>query len=187
MPTSSQNPSIFTRFKQTYAPLYRILLVLSSLAALASLTDVRSIRVALTHLHTDPFYALSGIITVGIVTPLLIASIILLWCKHVAGIRLRLSAYAASLIAVSFGFFTSRATITEIIRQAVEQAKASGSPLSPETVARITEISFYSALTLSIILSVVFAILWWKAWKRQLVFDKKQHTPKKRLFTAPKD
>ena len=69
MPASSQPSTIFTRFKETYAPLYRVLLILSSIAALMSLTEVGSIRVALDHLYTDPFYAISGIITVAAVTP----------------------------------------------------------------------------------------------------------------------
>lgn len=187
MPVSSETPSILTRFKETYAPRYRILLILSSIAAVLSLTSVGSIRTALEHLHADFFYALGGIITVGVVTPLLIASIILLWYKHPVGIRLRLAAYAASMVAVSSCFFTSRATIDETIHHAIEQAKASGSSMPPETVARITEISFYGALVTSIMLNIVFAILWWTAWKRQRAFDKKQHSPKKhRLFTAPK-
>lgn len=187
MATSSQSSNIFIRFKSTYAPLYRTLLILSSIAALLSLADVGSIRVALDRLHMDLFSAVSGIITVCIVTPLLIASIILLWYKHPAGIRLRLAAYAASIVAVSFGFFTSRDTINETIQHSIEQAKASGSSMPSETVARITETSFYGALIVSIIISIGFAILWWIAWKRQISYDKSQHSPKKhRLFTAPK-
>lgn len=171
----------FERFKQTYTPLYRTLLVLGSIAVLISLTGLTNLRTTLGFFESDPIYATSGLISALIVPAFMIASLILLWHKHPAGIRLRLAGYAVSITASVVGLFTTAATLERITRETLEATiRNGGSGMSQELTASITESAFYGSLYLSIAINILFAWLWWKAWKKQLSVDakKKEKTSK---------
>lgn len=164
----------FMRFKSSYTPLYRALLVLSSLAVLISLAGLTNIRTALGYLQSDTLYALSGLITILIVPIFMISSLILLWHKHPFGIRLRLIGYLVSTIATIFGFFTSQETLNSIVQQALEASKQTQGSLTPEMAASIGEASFFGALYIALAANLLFALLWWKAWKKQVRVDAKR-------------
>jgi hypothetical protein len=104
----------------------------------------------------------------------MISSLILLWHKHPFGIRLRLIGYLISTIATVLGFFTSKETLHTVIQRTIETSKQTQGNLSPEVAANIGETSFYGALYIALATNVIFALLWWRAWKRQVRADKKK-------------
>lgn len=165
----------FEQFKRTYTPLYRVLLVLGLFSVLFSLASIPSVRTLIEYLSQDIYYALHGLISLLIVLPLMIASLILLWHKHPVGIRLRLAGYGVSIVASIVGLFTSQETIAALAATVQQANPQSTAGLSPEAAASITEASFYTTLYLSMFISLLFAHLWWKAWKKQLKKDKKLH------------
>ncbi len=167
----------YERFKKTYTPLYRVLLVLGILAVFMSLAALTNLRTILDYFASDPIYATSGTISALVVPALMIASLILLWKKHPTGLRLRLIGYAVSISASFLAFFTSKETLTNATRDVIEAAVRDGNgAITEELATQLTHASFYGSLYLSIGLSLLFAWLWWKAWKRQMKVDHKKNT-----------
>lgn len=161
-------------FKDTYTPLYRTLLVLGALSALMATAGINGIHATLSYLSTDLPYALSNLVSLFIVLPLMIASLILLWHKHPVGIHLRLAGYGAAIVAAVLTIFTSASTRETLTKDLQEVAVSQGGPaMTPELAASITETSFSSAPYISIFISLLFAYLWWSAWKKQLLADNK--------------
>ncbi len=164
----------FTRFAARYTPLYRTLLILGIISIALSLPGIANIRLLFSTFPTDPFYAISGMVSTFIVLPLMISSLILLWNKHPMGIRIRLGGYAGSIAAATLALFTSESTLKSITDQAIEDAKRSGgTTLDPVITTQIAQASFYGALYISMLISILFAWLWWKAWKKQAKTDLK--------------
>lgn len=164
----------FTRFTARYTTLYRILLILGILSVALSLPGIVNVRLLFATFSADPFYAISGMVSTFIVLPLMISSLILLWHKHPMGIRIRLGGYVGSITAAVLALFTSESTLKSITDQAIEDAKRSGgTTLDPVITTQIAQASFYGALYISILVSIIFAWLWWKAWKKQTKADLK--------------
>ena len=165
----------YERFKATYTPLYRILLILGGIAVLMSLASLTNLRAIFDYFSLDLMYALSGLISALIVPAFMISSLILLWYKHPVGIRLRLAGYGVSIVASITGLFTSPATLERLTKEVVEAAIRDGNgAITPQLAANITEASYYGALYISIGASLVFAWLWWKAWTKQVKVDAKK-------------
>ena len=183
--TTRQSPVTAWRwFSRRFTPLYRTLFILSTFAIVLSLFNVGSIRTSISHLGSDPVYAWAGIASTLIVLPLSLAALILLWHKHPLGIRLKLLSYLAAILVTIAGFFTSRVTLQTAIDTSIEQVKRSGaSGLDEASVIRIAEFSFYGSLWLAIAASVVFALLWLRAWRRQQRHDKKRSDHKEKNHT----
>ena len=178
-PTPSKPLTPFNRFKATYTPLYRVLLILGALAILISLGGIMNIRNLFDTFGADPFFSLSGLISTLIALPLMIASLILLAHKHPMGIRLRLSGYAVAIAGAVVGLFSSESTIARIAQEAFDGAKQqSTTEITLDMVTHATEFTLYATFYLSIGASLLFAQLWWKAWKRQCKVDaKRKKTP----------
>ncbi len=175
MTTKQSEPETpLERFKTMYVPLYRVLLVLGFLSVIISLPGVLNIRQILDFISTDPYYAASGLVSVFIVLPLMISSLFLLAQKHPTGIQLRLGGYAASIIAAVLGLFTSRETILTLTRDTVETTARSNAGISHELALQITEITYSTLLYISIAIALLFAWLWWTAWKKQMKADTKK-------------
>jgi hypothetical protein len=179
--TSTQTPvesTPYERFKKSYTPLYRTLLILSSIGVIVSLGSVDNTPVIFSELSHDFLYALEGIISIFIALPLLIASIVLLWKKHPVGISLRLAAYGATILSLITGFFITPERMSAAKQLAAERALTVGGSFPKEAAENIAEASYYGAIWGSIIIALVFAALWWKAWRKQLAHDKKAQSKK---------
>ena len=163
-----------SKFNDKYVPLYRALLVLGLLSALLSLNSIPSIQNYISHINTDIFYALGGLISILVVSPVMIASLILLYKVHPAGMRLRFAGYGLSIISASLGFFASKETLNAIVDRAVEAAEdASGGALAADAAHTVAETSYYVGIALTILISITFAALWAIAWKKQIAKDNK--------------
>lgn len=172
-------PTPFEQFKKKFVLLYRVLLVLGILAVLASLTSLTNLRSIFGHFSTDAMYATSSLIAALVVPALMISSLILLWHKHPVGIRLRLAGYGVSIASSIIGLFTSSATLERITKEVIDAAVRDGNgAITSEFAASITEASFYGTLYVSIGISLLFAWLWWKAWKKQIKADTKKNAAK---------
>ena len=170
---TSETP--FERFKKTYTPLYRVLLILGVLAIFMSLAALTNLRTILNYFTSDPVYAISGTVSALVVPAFMIASLILLWKKHPTGLRLRLVGYAISIGASLLALFTSKETLTNATREVIEAAVRDGNgAITKELATSLTHASFYGSLYVSVGLSLLFAWLWWKAWKRQMKVDHKK-------------
>lgn len=165
----------FERFKKTYTPLYRTLLILSGIAALMSLSALTNLRTTIGHFADDPMYATSAIISTLVVPAFMISSLILLWHKHPTGIRLRISGYGVSIIASVIGLSTSPETLARVTKDIIDATVRDGNgAITHEFAANITEVSFYGSLYIAIGASLLFAWLWWKAWDTQMKVDAKK-------------
>lgn len=172
--TSKLSPTSLTpfeMFKQRFTLLYRILLLLGIFSAILSLTSITTITKSIGYLASDISYAISGILAVLVVLPLMIASLILLWNKHPAGIRLRLLAYGLSALCTGLMLLAAPETIAPFIDSAVEAAQKSGAGIDDKSARMIAETSYYGTLYATIATSGLFAWLWSVAWKKQKKHD----------------
>lgn len=169
----NQSKTPLDNFKHNFRPLYRGLLILGLLSILFSLASISNISTLFSYLSSDIFYALSGLISLLVVLPLMISSLILLWHKHPTGIILRLSGYAVSIAAAVLGLFSAPNTIKDVV-DSVYQANPQVAELSTDLAASIAESSFYGAFYLSIVISLLLSHLWWRAWTKQLKSDNKK-------------
>ena len=88
---------------------------------------------------------------------------------------MRLVGYGVSIGASIIGLFTSSATIERITKEVIDAAIRDGNgAITREFASSVTEMSFYGTLYVSIGASLLFAWLWWKAWKKQIKADTKK-------------
>lgn len=183
MTKSPQTTSTFMRFKQTYAPLYRTLLVLSSLAALASLYNFTALPWALAQLGTESLSASISIIQLLVVTPIMIVSILLLWNRDRTGLTLRIGGYLGSIIlallSIAFPAPIPEAAITEIQSVYATQLQTT---ISSEDAETLLSTSAQLGLWLTVLFSGLFLWLWYTAWKKQRIYEERhavKHASKK--------
>ena len=173
----TQQPSSWQRFKATYTPLYRVLLILSSLAAIYGLVSLPAgIGPAFEALASDTIRGIGLLVNLFVVLPLSLAALFLLWNKHPVGITLKLASYGLAIIATSLSFFASSATLQTIIDASAASLKdnpQTATVLGPDAVASIATTSFYTSIVIVIIGNLIFAWLWWRAVRRQTRADAK--------------
>lgn len=158
----------YQRFKANYKPLYRFLLILSTLSTLFSLANISKIGTVLPMFETDPVYALGVMLAATIVPVAMLASLFLLAKKHPAGIKICLAGYGLAIISNILAMFISHETIESIAKTALEQLAGSGQSIPYETALGITQMSFSGALYISIFINILLAGLWVKAWRQQM-------------------
>lgn len=166
---------------QKYINFYKVMLILSTIGTSIALIAILNLRTAFDAVSIDPVYGIASIAGTLIGGTLSISALILLWQKHPTGIWLKLSAYAVSIatsiVALSASsailVLATKETITELRNDATEYG------FSDATIESIVHTTYYTAMILAIVASVVFALLWWRAWKRQVAHDLKRTHKKK--------
>lgn len=157
--------------QRKYITFYKVLLVLSTLGTLVSLTGISGLRGILEIAETEPAYAWISIAGLLVSLPLALAALLLLFHKHPAGIKIKLASYAViivtTLLSVPFAGGALERAEEETLRQLEEQ----NLPLDPELISLTTTVVFYGAVAGTVIFSVLFATLWWNAWKKQVAYD----------------
>ncbi len=94
-------------------------------------------------------------------------ALVLLWLKKPLGIKLKIGTYAASILLI-VGLALSS---DPIIKLAIEEASKDSQGIDASSLEIFMTSIFYVGFTMSIVFSIVFGILWWKAWKIQIKAD----------------
>lgn len=165
---------------QKYINFYKIMLILSTIGTSIALIAILNLRTAFEAVSIDPAYGTSSIAGTLLGGILSISALILLWQKHPAGIWLKLSAYVVSIITSIIALFTSSAILSITTKEAITELSddAISYGFTDRTVESIVHATYYAAMALAIFASIVFAVLWWRAWKKQLAHDLKSASKK---------
>lgn len=147
------------------------MLVLSTVGTLVSLYGLLSLPLYVARIGNEPVFSITNLVTAALVTPAAVLALVLLWRKHPLGIWLKLNTYGASVVAfLVLLLFTERSAITKLVEQSQADLASTGG-LSEAAIEQIVNVTYYGTLVISIVASIVFALLWWSAWKRQLQAD----------------
>lgn len=149
--------------KRRYVPFYLTMLILSTIGTSVSVIGIFGLQETITNLPTAPvFYSAAIISTLAWIVS--VVGLIFLWQKNPLGIQLKLTSYAVQFVATAASLVTIRPFLTEIIDTAVREGKGEISRVMAEQV--VTGIVFV-VYGLSLVMTALFAFLWYKAWQSQ--------------------
>lgn len=155
-----------------YTRFYLTMLILSTIGTVLSLTELWAILPSINEMTTNPINSIANLTSAAVILPVAIAALVLLWLKKPLGIWLKLSTYAATIIVTSANFLVVEQTLKSAIAQAIaEDAKQGANRLGDNLITAVTTGAYYAGLTITIIASITFGILWWFAWKKQVESD----------------
>jgi len=155
-----------------YHGFYLTMLILSTIGTTLGVIGLWGIIDTIEMFDRSPVYAVFSLINVLVVLPIAIWALILLWFKHPLGIWLKLSTYGASIICAIGLLLSASPIITFLSSEAITQVRTSSDQaLSNSFIESITTIALYGGLVLSIVVSIVFGLLWYFAWKKQSKAD----------------
>jgi len=99
-----------------------------------------------------------------------IVALVLLWKKQHEGIVLKIGSYIAYMILTVIAFFTIEPYIQHLIATSITEAgpQAAG---AENVITFMVKLTSYGALVFSIVIDVVFTLLWRSAWKKQVEED----------------
>lgn len=126
----------------------------------------------LEYFDTAPGYTIVSLFSYFVILPAAIVALVLLWHKHHAGIWVKLATYVASVVTSIALFFVSGPVLEVTIRQiTIEGGQTIASTLDETTLEAAMSGAFYASIALSVAGSILFATLWWFAWKKQVATD----------------
>lgn len=176
-PTPSHEEPLLDTFSRRYRPLYRSLLILSSIGALASIVNLLSLPTIFASYQDQPLYASLGIVNTLVIIPISLIAITLLWKKNPEGLRLKLIAYAMTIALNISLMFTVVPVQEPVVNQLVATYKQQGLEISKDDATKLIHTSARISFGFSIFISLIMAWLWLRAWKAQMSQDQ---TPNKK-------
>lgn len=166
--TSPERTSRFTKF-------YKTMLILSTIGTSFTLYSLLSQGAGVQ--QNFEFSMLHGILVIAnyAIVAVSVAALILLWNKEPLGIKLKIGSYLATIVSSSIMIFISQPVIDKaitIFRQRMDGQQGVTQEMIDIGVSLVKPM-YFMGLTSGIIIAGVFCILWWRAWKSQLEYDKK--------------
>ena len=154
-----------------YTGFYLTMLILSTIGTFLGLFGLIGIPETIRQFSLSPVYASISLFNVLIVLPVSMCALILLWFKRPLGIWLKLSAYAASIVSAIGMLLSADAVIKDAAKQALAEVAQSDQASSTSLIEGITTFAIYAGLSFAILVSIIFGLLWWFAWKNQSEAD----------------
>lgn len=153
----------FTRF-------YKIMLILSTMGTSMAVVSIINLPATINLYATAPVNSILGLASY-VVTLLSVVALILLWRKDINGLYLKLGAYATtSLIAIGL-LFTADFAIKDTTEKILDELAKQGQSIDSSLIANVVNISIYTSIISTIVISVVFGMLWLFAWRKQAKTD----------------
>lgn len=175
MSTPQTNPSIppskFSYQSGRYTRFYYTLLVLSTIGFVLSLPGIASLPAIAGQIPNEPLRASLNLLGNMLIAGFSITSLVLLWQKRSSGIWLKLNAYALTILFTTLNIFISGDALQRTIDHSKQQFSGQ---LPVEMIEEVTRYSYYAGFGLAIAGSLLFAILWYRAWRGQARRDAQQ-------------
>ena len=164
---SDKPPVVVPYDERRYTKFYLTLLILSTISTAFSLLGIIAMPSSIAkYLHSNPLFAYTQIASV-VITLGASVGLVLLWLKRPFGLWLKLSSYALAVVLTIVLLFSVQSIPTDSIDEVVKQSPQ----ISRDMAENIFHISLYVSYGLTLVIEIVFAVLWWFAWKRQLKAD----------------
>lgn len=174
-PTEQTQPAIShneTQKPPRYTPFYLTLLILSTIGTALSLPELWIVQQSISELATNPINAVANLASALVILPIAVIALVLLWRKDSFGIWLKLSTYLATIVITLANLFATEQTLKSAIAQAItDDAKQGTSALGSHLITTLVTTTYYAGLIVTIVASIVFGLLWWFAWKKQVAAD----------------
>jgi hypothetical protein len=155
-----------------YTGFYLTLLILSTVGTSMGIFSLIGVGEAIGQFGAAPLYTIFSLINVAVVLPIAIWALVLLWMKRPLGIWLKLGSYALSIICAIGLLLSAAPAIKNVAAQMIaESAQSSSKPLDASVIETIASVAIYAGISLSIIVSIIFGLLWYFAWKKQREAD----------------
>ena len=158
--TAAKNPPLNA---SRYIGFYLTMLILSTVGTSFSLFNLIGIADTLQLFDKSPLFVIFDLVTVLVVLPVSIWALVLLWLKRPLGIWLKLSTYAVSVISYIVLLVTASPLIRYYTDQVLAEMAKSDQTISTSFIEGFTAAMIYGGLVLSIIVSIVFGLLWYFA------------------------
>lgn len=155
--------------RKRYTTFYLTLLILSTTGTVLSLFSWFELPKTIAYLSTDTLYAVASLVSMLVGLPLSIAGLVLLWCKHRAGIWVKLSAYGVTILTGIMTAFTAENVVQKKLMQELSNQPVSG--MGESTLLAIANAGFYVATGMGIVMAITFGLLWWFAYRAQVRED----------------
>jgi hypothetical protein len=168
MPNNQPERKIrFTKF-------YKTMLILSAIGTSFNLYSLLSQSAGVQ--QNFEFSTLHGVLVIVnyAIAAASVAALMLLWNKEPLGIKLKVGSYLATIISTVIMFFISQPVIERALDIFQEQMKGQQG-VTQEMIdigASLIEPTYFIGLVSGILIAAVFCILWVRAWKSQLEYDK---------------
>lgn len=156
--------------KKRFTNFYLAMLVLSTVGTAMASLGVFGIPELIQMFTVDPTYVILNFAGYA-VTLVSIIALVLLWRKDINGLYLKLGTYVANFLLNVGLIFVGGGAADRAINTTLEELRKQGSVVDENLVSTITSATLMAALIFGLIVSVVFGLLWWFAWKNQAKAD----------------
>jgi hypothetical protein len=153
----------------TYIQFYKVMLILSTIGTALATLGFLSLPETINDFHVAPAYHVTLLLNYVVVLVSIVA-LVLLWKKRVEGIQLKIGTYIAFIVLSLIGLFLMEPYVQHLISVGLTEA-GSAAAETGIVITLVTKIVGYGALVFSIIIDVVFMLLWRSAWKKQVEED----------------
>lgn len=150
----------------SYTNFFKTMLILSTVGTAISGLGLLGLLSLPADFATSPLLGISSSLNY-VISALSVWALVLLWLKKPLGIHIKLACYAASLV-VTVGFVLSSGAL---IRTTVEATNRAGHGIDASSFEAFVRLGLYASYCLMVIRTIVFGLLWWQAWKKQLAAD----------------
>jgi magnesium-transporting ATPase (P-type) len=159
-PLTVKSPSKYTSF-------YLVLLILTTISAVFGVLSFGAIGTTLGYLQTAPIFAYNNLLQY-LITILMVVALVFLYKKREMGLLLIISAYALTIISMIILPLATQPLVSETARQIVADSKGE---LTMEFAENFSRTVFMSIAVIGAVSSILFAVLWYFAWKKQTKRD----------------
>ncbi|HRN90427.1 MAG TPA: hypothetical protein PK265_00405 [Candidatus Saccharibacteria bacterium] len=156
--------------EKRYTTFYHTMLILSTIGTAAAVINLTSLPATISLYSVAPLNSILGIAG-HVVTLVAVLALVLLWRKDVNGLYLKLGTYATTVLITIGLFFTGESMAKEIIKQIKKEFSSQGIAVDDSFVSTLSYVSIYVSISMGIVTSIVFGLLWWFAWKKQVKAD----------------
>ncbi len=154
-----------------YTGFYLTLLILSTVGTTFAFLGLIGLPDIIRQFSLSVPYAALSLFNIAVILPVSILALVLLWLKKPLGIWLKLGTYAASILVTIGLLLTVQPILDDITKEAIAELEKSSQTVSTSLIETVTALGLYIGLGMAIVISVVFALLWWFAWKKQVEAD----------------
>lgn len=154
-----------------YIGFYLTMLILSTAGTSFNLFNFVGITDTLQLFDKSPLFVIFDLVTILVVIPLSIWALVLLWLKRPLGIWLKLGTYTLSIVSYVVLLITASPIVRHFTDQVLAEMAKSNQTVTTAFVEGFTATIFYGGLIISIVVAIVFGLLWYFAWKKQTEAD----------------
>jgi hypothetical protein len=146
-----------------YTTFYLVMLVLTSISVGFGVFNIAAIDTTINYLKTAPLFAILTFVQYG-VTLLMVVALIYLYKKKELGLHLLISAYGLTTICMIIFPIATQPLLHEAVTQIVAERRGE---ITLEFATQVVHITFITIAVANAFSSILFAVLWYFAWKKQ--------------------